>query len=423
MNNFYASVECSLDLSLKDKCIAVCGSTEERHGIVLAKNYAAKAYGVQTAEATWQAKQKCPQLVIVPPHYDAYMKYSKLARNIYQRYTDRIEPYGMDEAWLDVTGSTRLFGSGEAIANEIREAVKFELGLTVSCGVSFNKVFAKLGSDMKKPDAVTCIPQESFQGKIWHLPVGDLIGVGRATQKTLAKYAIYTIGELANADPKLLSYDLKSYAYQLTRFAKGQDDSVVLHQDFTMPAKSVGHGITTIQDLENNAEVWKVILELTQDIGRKLRAYGKKAKALSIHIKDKHLISKGWQCQIPTPSQSASYLAKEAYDLFQRSYDWYAPIRSVTVSAMKLVEENTPIQLNLFVDSTQEEKLAKLDDCIHQIRERFGENAIRNSTLLHHLKIHPYENTVKMPTGMVTLLEKGVKSDEPKSIRPNHPTP
>lgn len=192
MNNFYASVECMLNPELKNKPVAVCGSVEERHGIVLAKNYAAKAFGVSTGEAIWQAKQKCQDLVIVEPHYEQYMKFSKLAREIYGRYTDQIEPYGMDECWLDVTGSGCM-GTGFEIADEIRRTVKFELGLTISAGVSFNKIFAKLGSDMKKPDAITCIEADSFQEKIWCLPASDLLGVGRATEKVLSGYGIHTI--------------------------------------------------------------------------------------------------------------------------------------------------------------------------------------------------------------------------------------
>lgn len=191
MNNFYASVECMLDPALKKYPIAVCGSVEERHGIVLAKNYKAKAFDVKTGDAVWQAKQKCKDLVVVPPHYEEYIKYSKLARSVYERYTDQVEPYGMDECWLDISGTESLFGSPEKVANEIRETMKFELGLTISVGVSFNKIFAKLGSDMKKPDAVTVIPKDTFKEKIWGLPAADLLGVGRATQRVLDSYCMH----------------------------------------------------------------------------------------------------------------------------------------------------------------------------------------------------------------------------------------
>lgn len=246
MNNYYASVECLLDPHLKKFPIAVCGSVEERHGIVLAKNYKAKDYGVQTGDAVWIAKQKCSGLVIVSPHYDEYIKYSKLARSIYGRYTDQVEPYGMDECWLDVSGTEAIRGSARKIADEMREVIKFELGLTISVGVSYNKVFAKLGSDMKKPDAVTEIAQESFRDVIWNLPASDLLGVGRATKKVLDSYFIRTIGDLAKTEPDFLKRRFGKNGITLWRFANGLDNSPVMKQDFVAPIKSVGHGITTV---------------------------------------------------------------------------------------------------------------------------------------------------------------------------------
>ena len=283
MNNFYASVECMLNPELKNKPVAVCGSVEERHGIVLAKNYAAKAFGVSTGEAIWQAKQKCQELVIVEPHYEQYMKFSKLVRGIYGRYTDQIEPYGMDECWLDVTGSGCM-GTGFEIADEIRRTVKFELGLTISAGVSFNKIFAKLGSDMKKPDAITCIEADSFREKIWCLPASDLLGVGRATEKILSGYGIHTIGELAATSDDFLKCRLGKNGLAIKKYANGLDDSPVMRSDYVSPVKSIGHGITTMQDLENNAEVWCVMLELVQEIGTKLRTHKKKASGIAISI-------------------------------------------------------------------------------------------------------------------------------------------
>ncbi|MDR0883752.1 MAG: DNA polymerase IV [Oscillospiraceae bacterium] len=397
MNNFYASVECALDQSLRGKAVAVCGNEAERHGIVLAKNYAAKAYGVQTGEPVVQAKQKCRDLVVVAPHYEVYLKYSRLAHDIYARYTDRIEPFGMDECWLDVTGTGK---SGEAIAHEIREAVKRELGVTVSCGVSFNKVFAKLGSDMKKPDAVTVIPRASFREKIWGLPAGEMIGVGRATQKILTALGVRTIGDLAKTDPKWLEFKLKSRAVQLHAFANGWDSSPVLPSDFEVPAKSIGHGITTLQDLENEAEVWRVLLELAQSIGRKLKLYGKKASGVAIDIRDNKLHHQQWQRVLPMPSQSAMVLAREAYALFRQSYTWRQDIRSVTITAINLVAQDTPVQLDLFVDTRKTEKLAKLDDAVFALRERYGMHAVRNACLLGESKMRRHGiELMRMPSG------------------------
>ena len=286
MNNFYASVECMLNPALKEYPVAVCGSVEERHGIVLAKNYKAKAFDVKTGDTVWQAQQKCRDLVIVPPHYEEYIKYSKLARSVYERYTDQVEPYGMDECWLDITGTGSLFGSPVEVANKIRETIKFELGLTISVGVSFNKIFAKLGSDMKKPDAVTVIPKDTFREKIWKLPSADLLGVGRATQRTLDSYGIRTIGALAQTDPEFLRSVLGKNGVALWNYANGNDLSLVAKKDFVSPIKSVGHGITTVADLEKPEQVWPVFLELTQDIGHKLRVHGLSAEGVAIHIRD-----------------------------------------------------------------------------------------------------------------------------------------
>ncbi len=401
MNNFYASVECMLDPSLKKYPVAVCGSVEERHGIVLAKNYKAKAFNVQTGDAVWQAKEKCKDLVIVPPHYEEYIKYSKLARNVYERYTDQVEPYGMDECWLDITGTEALFGSPEKVANEIRETMKFELGLTISVGVSFNKIFAKLGSDMKKPDAVTVIAKETFREKIWGLPAADLLGVGRATQRVLNNYGIRTIGELANTNPDFLRSQLGKNGVALWNYANGNDLSLVAKKDFVSPVKSVGHGITTVKDLETSEQVWLVFLELTQDIGHKLRVHGLSAEGVAIHIRDNTLYTKQWQTKIELPTQSPMIIAKRAFQLFEERYIWRNPIRSITIQAINLVPQDTPRQIGLFMDMEKIEKLEKLEKCIETIRERFGKDSIRNGALYQNLYLPPEKAEITMPTGMV----------------------
>ena len=375
MNNFYASVECMLDPSLRKYPVAVCGSVEERHGIVLAKNYAAKAFDVKTGDAVWQAKQKCKDLVIVPPHYEEYIKYSKLARSVYSRFTDQVEPYGMDECWLDISGTEHIYGSPERVANKIRETIKFELGLTISVGVSFNKIFAKLGSDMKKPDAITVIEKDTFRDKIWGLPASDLLGVGRATQRVLDSYCIRT---------------------------NGNDHSLVHNSDFVSPIKSVGHGITTVADLEKNEQVWPVFLELTQDIGHKLRVHQKCADGVAIHIRDNTLFSKQWQMKLDMPTQSPMLIAKTAFSLFEKRYDWRNPIRSVTIQAINLVPQDTPRQIDLFTNVERIEKLEKLDLCIETIRQRFGKDSIKNAVLCQNLRLPPERAEITMPTGMLS---------------------
>lgn len=404
MNNFYASVECMLNPSLRGHPVAVGGDVENRHGIILAKNYEAKKFGIQTGEALWQAKQKCPKLIIVPPHYEEYLKYSRLAHSIYADYTDLIEPYGMDEVWMDVTGSTKAFGSGEVIANTLRERIKYELGLTISVGVSFCKVFAKLGSDMKKPDAVTVIPKDSFRDIIWDLPASDMLGVGRSTEKLLSSYGIHTIGQLANAYPDLMQRKLGKNGIVLLAFANGEDRSKVAPQDYEPPMKSIGHGITTMQDLENNAEVWNIMLALTQDIGHKLRVYNKNAAGVAIYIRyivDKQIAGKQWQCQLPVRTHSAAIIAKEAYRLFERSYGWEYPIRSVTVRAINLCSQDLPEQLQFFSDAATVERKEKLETAIEDIRRRFGKYSIQPACLCQNIKM-PTDREVelRMPTGM-----------------------
>ena len=404
MNNFYASVECMLNPSLRGHPVAVGGDVENRHGIILAKNYEAKKFGIQTGEALWQAKQKCPKLIIVPPHYEEYLKYSRLAHSIYADYTDLIEPYGMDEVWMDVTGSTKAFGSGEVIANTLRERIKYELGLTISVGVSFCKVFAKLGSDMKKPDAVTVIPKDSFRDIIWDLPASDMLGVGRSTEKFLSSYGIHTIGQLANAYPDLMRRKLGKNGMVLLAFANGEDRSKVAPQDYEPPMKSIGHGITTMQDLENNAEVWNIMLALTQDIGHKLRVYNKNAAGVAIYIRyivDKQIAGKQWQCQLPVRTHSAAIIAKEAYRLFERSYGWEYPIRSVTVRAINLCSQDLPEQLQFFSDAATVDRKEKLETAIEDIRRRFGKYSIQPACLCQNIKM-PTDREVelRMPTGM-----------------------
>ena len=404
MNNFFASVECMLNPSLRGHPVAVGGDVENRHGIILAKNYEAKKFGIQTGEALWQAKQKCPKLIIVPPHYEEYLKYSRLAHSIYADYTDLIEPYGMDEVWMDVTGSTKAFGSGEVIANTLRERIKYELGLTISVGVSFCKVFAKLGSDMKKPDAVTVIPKDNFRDIIWDLPASDMLGVGRSTEKFLSSYGIHTIGQLANAYPDLMQRKLGKNGMVLLAFANGEDRSKVAPQDYEPPMKSIGHGITTMQDLENNAEVWNIMLALTQDIGHKLRVYNKNAAGVAIYIRyivDKQIAGKQWQCQLPVRTHSAAIIAKEAYRLFERSYGWEYPIRSVTVRAINLCSQDLPEQLQFFSDAATVERKEKLETAIEDIRRRFGKYSIQPACLCQNIKMPTdREIELRMPTGM-----------------------
>jgi DNA polymerase-4 len=387
MNSFYASVEAMLNPSLRDKPVAVCGSTEDRHGIVLAKSEQAKKVGIKTGMATWEARRLCPGLIIVPPQYEQYLKYSRLAREIYGRFTDQVEPFGMDECWLDVTGSRSIFGDGERIAGRIRRMVKAELGLTVSIGVSFNKIFAKLGSDMKKPDAVTILGRDDFRERVWPLPAGELLYVGRATERKLAGYGIRTIGGIAQAKPEFLRRLLGKNGLMLWAFANGEDRSRVMHRDFVSPVKSVGHGTTCTADLASSEEVGKVMLYLAQDVGHRLRVHSLAARGVQITVKDGDLFWRQYQAPLPLASQSPGEIAALAFRLFEENYHWEKSVRAVTVRAINLAPENAPEQLDLFCDFEARERRRKADDAVEEIRRRFGEWAVYPAALLGDLKL------------------------------------
>ncbi len=387
MNSFYASVEIMLNPSLRGKPVAVCGNTEERHGIVLAKSDPAKKCGVKTGMAAWEAERLCPDIIFVPPQYDMYLKYSKLAHRIYEDYTDRIEPYGMDECWLDVTGSDKLFGSGTEIAQMIRKRIKKELKLTVSVGVSFNKIFAKLASDMEKPDAVTEIGADNFREKVWRLPARDLLFVGRATDEKLRRLGIHTIGDIAATDENVLKRFLGVNGVYLKKYAMGLDDSPVTDMYSHAPIKSVGHGITCVSDLNDNYEVWRVMLELSQDIGRRLRSYELKAGGVQISVRSNDLHFRQFQGMLDVCTQSPSVIARKGMELFTRNYDWNIPVRAISIRAVRLFDKACPEQLNIFCDGSRLEKIDNLDACVEKIRARYGKGAIRNAVLMGDLKM------------------------------------
>lgn len=398
LNAFYASVEMMLDPSLRGKAVAVCGSTEDRHGIVLAKSDLAKKAGVKTGMVNWEARQLCRDLIVVPPQYDQYLKYSKLTQSIYQRYTDMIEPFGMDECWLDVTGSQAMCGDAMTIAENIRRSVREELGLTVSIGVSFNKIFAKLGSDMKKPDAITQIRREDFKEKVWPLECSEMIYCGRATTAKLEKYGIHSIGDVAATDPAFLKRLLGVNGLALWNYANGTDTSRVMHKDFVSPVKSIGHGITCVADLVDEEEVHKVILALSQDIGHRLRVHELSARGVQIFVRGNDLLGSQFQCKLPFITQLPSEIAGAAFRVFQERYRWGSKVRAVTVRAIDLVPQNDPSQLSIFVDAERLDRRERLQDAIEELRGRFGKTAITYATLLGDLKMpDDGRHQVKMP--------------------------
>ena len=401
MNSFYASVETLLDPSLRGKPVAVCGATEERHGIVLAKSEPAKRAGVKTGMVNWEARQLCPDLILVPPQYDEYIKYSKLAHEIYYRYTDLVEPFGMDECWLDVTAGEAFYGTGEEIAEKIRTACREELGLTVSIGVSFNKVFAKLGSDMKKPDAVTVIRKEDFREKIWPLPASELIYVGRATAAKLAGYGIHTIGELAATPAVTLKYWFGVNGVALWQYANGNDTSRVMHMDFVSPVKSIGHGITCCADLENDREVFRVMLELSQDVGHRLRVHGLTAGGVQIWVRADDLGGQQFQCRLPVRTQIPAEMAEAGFRLFRERWNWYRNVRAVCIRAIYLEPLSDTEQLSLFIDHEKRERRERLERAVEELRGRFGKKALTYASLMGDLKMpDDGRDLVRMPNPM-----------------------
>ena len=380
-NSFFASVETVLNPSYKDVPMAVCGSQEDRHGIVLAKNDAAKKYGILTAETVYSAKKKCPSLVIASPHYEEYVRFSKIINAIYADYTDCIEPFGIDESWLDVSASRRFFGSGEEIAETIRKRVKAEIGVTVSIGVSFNKVFAKLASDYKKPDAVTLISRDNFKQIAFPLPASDLLFVGKRTAEALLKMGIKTIGDLANSSKEMLRYRLGKTGEMIWEYANGLDDSPVGSHENT-DVKSISNGFTFRHDLVTREDCRIGIDFLCEEIGHKLRSKSLKCSTVAITIKDASLKSIQRQRSMKNASDISREIAALAYEILCDEWVESMPIRMLIVTATGLINSsNSYTQLDLFsyVNEDNREKAKKREEMIDEIRKRFGDSSISSA--------------------------------------------
>ncbi len=378
-NSFFASVETVLNPEYKNVPMAVCGSQEDRHGIVLAKNDIAKAYGIVTAETVHSARKRCPSLVIAKPHYDEYIKFSKRVNEIYSEYTDLIEPFGIDESWLDVTASERAFGSGRDIAEEIRRRVKAEVGITVSIGVSFNKVFAKLGSDYKKPDAITCITRENFKEIVHPMPACALLFVGRKTEEMLNALGVRTIGDLASAPVGLLSNKLGKAGQMLSLYARGEDSAPV-ESTANDDAKSVGNGFTFKHDLVTVDHIRLGIDYLTEEIGRRLRAKGLSASTVSVSVKDEFMRVVQRQRHLPRPTDIGREISDVAFDILMSEWQVGKPIRTITVTAQSLTKSTDAAeQLDMFggeSETPQREKQRKREEMVDKIRQKHGRGAI-----------------------------------------------
>lgn len=381
MNNFYASVECLYQPGLRGKPVAVAGDPEARHGIVLAKNYEAKRYGVKTGNPLWMARQLCPDILFVPPHFKRYLRFSRLARELYGEYTDQVESFGLDECWLDVTGSTRLFGSGAQIAQELRERMKQELGITISVGVSYNKIFAKLGSDYQKPDATTVFTRENFKEKVWPLPAEDLLYVGPATKKKLEKYAIHTIGAIANTDPKVMGDLLGKAGEILWAFSNGYDVAPVTAAGVYPIVKSIGNSTTTPKDLITENDVKITLYLLCESVAERLREQNFQCATVQLHFRYGDLWGCERQMKLPVPACNSKSLFQAAYALLQKNRIEKKPIRSLGVRACDLsLYEN--IQVSLFQDARLSQRQNDLEHAVDDLRRRFGHFSVQRGIAL-----------------------------------------
>ena len=401
-NCFYASVEVQRRPELRGKPVAVCGDQEARHGIVLTATYPAKRLGVKVGMAIWQAKRACPGLVVLPPDMPEYIRFSRMAREIYEDYTNQVEPFGLDENWLDVTGSTELYGDPIAIANEISDRVKFELGITVSIGVANNKITAKLGSDYKKPDAITRIERDNYKELVYPLPVEDLLYVGPATSRKLRAIGISTIGALAEAPEEILIHRLGKMGAVLSVFARGHDASPVQPTDFISTIKSVGNSATTPRDLINEDDVRIMLLLLSESVAARMRELASKCTVVEISVRDTELVSFCRQRKLLAPTCASTEIAQVAHELFRANYCWLKPIRSIGVRGVGLVPADSCVQLSLYTDDARRQKLERLDLAVDEIRHRYGYMSLQRALIYTDpllSRINPKDDHTVHPVG------------------------
>jgi DNA polymerase-4 len=387
-DSFFASVEETFHPEYRAVPMAVAGDPENRHGIILAKNRLAKGFGIKTAETVWSAKQKCPDLLLVPPRHHTYGEFCERVNIIYEQYTEQVERFSVDESWLDVTGSLHLFGGAPvALAKEIQERVAQEIGITISIGVSWNKIFAKLGSDMNKPNGIFLITRDNYKDVLWRLPVDDLFGVGRKAAEELRKHYIRTIGNLAAADEKTLHRMFGKMGDQLHISASGLDESPVKRIGEEDRVKSVGNGLTFKRDLKSEQDIRAGVIALADSVARRLREHRLKCMTVQVTIKDAALKSIQRQKAANHPTQLAAELADTAIDIIKNSWSVGKPIRMLTITAGNLVpEDEAAEQLTIFGGESDDraKKVEKIEKTMDQIRNRYGRHSIRPCVVLNN---------------------------------------
>ena len=403
-NSFYASCECLYRPSIREKPVAVCGDPEARHGIVLTKNQHAKKYGVQTGEAIWQAKQKCPSLVVVPPDYPLYLHRSRRMHEIFGQYSDKVESFGLDESWVEISADDMDVRKGQLVADEIRHRIHRTLGITVSVGVADNKVMAKLGSDYKKPDSTTVLLPDLYEQIVWPLPVSDLLYVGPATTRKLARIGVCTIGQLANLDESILAYKFGKIGYMLKAFALGLDTSPVKPIEVSLPIKSVGNSTTPPHDIENMTDVKELVYLLAESVATRLRENNFKARCISVSARTTELVSSSCQTTLSQSTCLAKEIAETALRLFEQRYRFGFPFRSMGINCSQLSALDAPVQVDMFGEDERRVKQEQLERSIDGLRSRFGHQVIRRGIVLSDLsysEINPKEEHIIHPVGFL----------------------
>lgn len=382
-NGFYASCELVQRPELRGLPVSVGGDEEARHGIILASSREAKQYGVKTGMALWQARQACPKLITLPPNFSLYISVSRQLRKMYEEYSPKVESYGLDECWVDLTSRGMSLEDGQKLADELRARVREELGITLSIGVSWNKIYAKLGSDYKKPDATTLITHNNYRDIVWPLPAGDLLFVGPRTIPKLRKLGINTIGDLARADERTMQSWFGKVGLMHGASARGEDSSPVMMSGFETAIKSIGNSTTTPQDMITNEDVKSVYTLLAESVARRLREAGLKGRCVNISVRDANLVVRGCQRTIDHHTALSGDIAKMAMALYQeRGYDSMLPLRSIGVSVSSLTPDSTPEQLDLFGAAVRRSRQLDLAVAVDDIRRRYGTQVIQRGNVM-----------------------------------------
>lgn len=396
INNCYASIELIRNPKLKKFPVAVCGSKEDRHGIVLAKNEIAKNMGVKTGQVIWQAQSRCKNLKIIKPHYNLYLMYSKKIKEIYYRYTDRIESFGIDECWLDVTSSLKLYKSAYEIARQIKEAVKKELQLTISVGISYNKIFAKLAGDLADCDEIQSIGPDELDQKVFHLEVDNMIGIGKKTKQKLNRIGVFTLGDLAKIQRSFLTASFGVIGGYLHDNANGKNTSEVKYINQKSDIKSIGRGITLREDLDNESEVESVMMYLMQKVSANLIENEFLATGIEITIRDTYLLSYTYRMSNIYPTYSSIKLTNIAMKLFLKKHDDNFPLRSISVRAINLIDSKDDLQIDIFNDYHSEKKFLNLEKTLYNIRKKYNNNIIKPAFLLKDNKLPKKEHSTHL---------------------------